>query len=728
MAQIAGHPAGGREAGWAVAALGASAAATQLTLLREILCAFSGNELVLGVGLGGWLLLSGAGAAAGRWTPRLARPAFWLAAGLVWVSLIPFAQVFCLRVFRDAVLLPGSAAGLTETAWISLLLLAPYCLVSGVLLPLAVRLAPEREGMPGSGAGTVYIADAVGGIAGGALFTFVLVLFLEHFQILAVAAIPPLAAAALVLWRGGWRRTAWLLPGTAAATLAVFLGWNPDAQSTARQYPGREVLCRAGSPYGALVVAGNRGQYDFIRNGAPLYSSGQVEAVETAVHPAMAQRPQAKRVLLVGGGFAGTVAEVLKYGVREVTYIELDPVLLSAAARFLGEPGRGDARVRVVAADGRRWLEQAAPGSYDVIIFDVPPPDSLQLNRFYTAECLAAARRALAPDGVLAFPAGGEYYNSVGPELAAILGCGAATAGTAFRHVLLLPFERVWVLASDGELTADAAGRLEAAGVPTRLVNRHYLDAVLAPDRLADMARAQAGTAAVNRDFDPVLFRFHLQHWLSRFRAGWAAPGLIALGLYLWFLARQSAEGRLLVASGFAAASLEVVLLLAIQVIFGSVYRETGVVVTVFMAGLAAGAWAVGRCSVERAAVLLPRSGAGLAAGALLVILLSAVPPHLGGSVPAFFAMRLLLLAVTFGVAWLTGCQFPLAVRLRTAAAGGATVAAARLYTADFLGASLGGVAAGALLLPALGMAGTCVLCACLCLAAAIPLWLRRSV
>ncbi len=51
----------------AVVAQGISHVTTQLVLLREMLAVYSGNELVMGVLLGSWLLLTGLGARLGRW-------------------------------------------------------------------------------------------------------------------------------------------------------------------------------------------------------------------------------------------------------------------------------------------------------------------------------------------------------------------------------------------------------------------------------------------------------------------------------------------------------------------------------------------------------------------------------------------------------------------------------------------------------------------------------------
>ena len=55
-----------KDLAWAVAALGMTALATQIILLREFVSVFQGNELVIGVVLAGWMMLTGAGAFLGR--------------------------------------------------------------------------------------------------------------------------------------------------------------------------------------------------------------------------------------------------------------------------------------------------------------------------------------------------------------------------------------------------------------------------------------------------------------------------------------------------------------------------------------------------------------------------------------------------------------------------------------------------------------------------------------
>jgi len=117
------------------------------------------------------------------------------------------------------------------------------------------------------------------------------------------------------------------------------------------------------------------------------------------VHYAMAQRPEAKRVLLISGGVAGSAGEILKYPHAAVDYVELDPLILKISERYLS-PGLDDPRIRTFNTDGRVFVRQAAD-TYDVVIVNVPDPSTSQLNRFYTVEFFEEVKRALRPDGVL---------------------------------------------------------------------------------------------------------------------------------------------------------------------------------------------------------------------------------------------------------------------------------------------------------------------------------------
>src|ERR1035437_8731979 len=587
-----------------VGALGVSCVMTQLALMRELLGAFSGNEMVLGVVLGLWLLLMGIGAWLGRTSDRLRNQLAALAVIQMLVALLPLVQVFLLRALRNVVFIRGAEVGVTETVGASFVLLLPYCLVAGYALTLACSILAREDGP--SGIGRAYVADSIGSIFGGILFSLVLVRFLDHIAILVFPALLILLLAALVSFRvqgsrfevqGSMFPRLWF-PSLALALglglIAAALLCDPDALSTRWQYSHQHIVARANSPYAKLIDTESDGQFDFRENGIPITSTRDDQHVEETVHYAMVQRPDARQVLLVSGGISGTAREILKYGVRQVDYVELDPLVLAFGKRYLPE-NLADPRIRVINTDGRLFVKQTS-AQYDVAIIDIPAPATAQLNWFYTAEFLAEVKRALVRDGVVCF-ALGQYENYVSPELARMLSSACLSVKQSFHNMLMIPGGRIFFLASDGPLSADIASRIEQQRIQTRLVNRHYLAAMLTADRMADLANATAQPAAVNRDFSPVLYYYHLRHWMSQFNVRF---GLMEIGLFLllgFYLVRLRGSAFVLFASGFAASSLEVVLLLVFQVLCGSVYHQVGVIVTVFMAGLALGAWIANRPS-----------------------------------------------------------------------------------------------------------------------------------
>ncbi|MCX6927148.1 MAG: hypothetical protein NT154_28670, partial [Verrucomicrobia bacterium] len=309
----------------AVGALGVSCVMTQLALMRELLGTFAGNEMVLGLVLGLWLLLMGMGAWLGRTSERLHHQLAALAAIQILVAVLPLLQVFLLRALRNVVFIRGAAVGVTETVGAAFVLLLPYCLVAGYALTLACAILGREQGPVGIG--RAYIADSIGSIIGGILFSVVLVHSLDHIAILIWPALLNLLLAGMVGSRvlvtgsegRGAKSAARLLPfvalvmgiGLIALTFAVDL----DSLSTRLQYSRQHIVAFANSPYGKLIVTESDGQYDFIENGIPITSTRDDQHVEETVHYAMAQRPEARRVLLIAGGISGTAKEILKYDV-----------------------------------------------------------------------------------------------------------------------------------------------------------------------------------------------------------------------------------------------------------------------------------------------------------------------------------------------------------------------------------------------------------------------------
>lgn len=689
----------------AVCALGVSSIVTQLTLMRELLSVFSGNEMVFGVILGNWLLLTGIGSYLGKGAPRLKDPVVALILAEILIAILPVAYVFLVRVLRNVIFVRGAVVGVAETVVSCLVLLAPYCLIAGYLLTLACCVLASKD-EPRS-IGQVYFMDNIGDIAGGLLFSFVLIYFFNHFGILYVPAFLNLLFAGVLAFLLRKR----VLLGTVVLITAAFAALaatiDLDMVSTDIEYSGQNVVFRGSSPYGDLVVTQHSGQYNFIESGVPLFSTNNIAEVEESVHYAMAQRPDAKTVLLISGGVSGTAQEITsRYSVSRLDYVELDPLIIEVGRRYIPE-SLADPRIRVFNTDGRLFVKEASR-RYDVVIADLPDPSTFQLNRFYTVQFFQEAKGSLEQQGVLAISLG-QYENYLSKELARLIAVTHHTLKQVFCNVLIIPGGRILFLASDGPLHEDIATRLEDAGIHTQLVHRYYLEGTLTSDRLADMRRAVSGEAAVNRDFTPVLYYHQLRYWVSQFKVKFGVfAGVIVLLLSL-YLIRMRAVPFSIFTTGFAASSLEVVLLIGFQILYGYVYHRVGLIVTAFMLGLAAGSFTMNRMLPKRTMKDLVRLEFGIGIYAACVPFVLIGLGKMGTGTLSSISMHVGVPILTFFLAAFAGMEFPLAGK---ADFRGIAPTAARLYTADFVGACLGALLVSTFLIPLIGVIWVCLLVA----------------
>jgi spermidine synthase len=79
------------------------------------------------------------------------------------------------------------------------------------------------------------------------------------------------------------------------------------------------------------------------------------------------------------------------------------------------------------------------------------------------------------------------------------------------------------------------------------------------------------------------------------------------------------------------------------------------------------------------------------------------------GTPDAFFFFRMLFLVISFMSGLLVGSQFPLANKLYLRDSTSLSRTAGLLYASDLLGGWFGGIAGAVVLLPVLGLTGTCI-------------------
>ena len=688
-----------------VTCLGVSALVTQVLILREFLTVFAGNELILGLVLGSWLLLTGLGALIGRLSPRLSNPLSVLIAAQVGIAFLPLTQIALVRLTKQF-FLPGLTPGLGAAFLTALLVLLPYCLLAGFALVLCTGLISAPR--PSSAIGQVYALDTLGSIAGGLLFSALLVFLFTPTQTAAFLLVVNLSAA-LLLARGTRRNLlSAALVGLLLIALIALRLVDLERLTGRALFPGLDLVYQQSTPYGHLAVVRQGNQLTAFENGQPLGATDDRLAAEEMVHYALSQHAAPERVLLISGGLQGAVAEVGKYpSVTRIDYVELDPALIALAEKT-GALG-SDPRLRAIPADARRFVKISRE-IYDAVLVDLPPPATAQLNRFYTVEFFSEVKQILAPDGVFSFGISGAA-NYAGEHVRLLASSIHRSLEAVFPSVLAIPGERIWLVASARPLDYDIAARLEERGIETHYVRADYLEARLAPDRIDGVRDMVTAAAPLNRDFAPTSYYAHLRHWLGRFGGGLLLPFLFLLGVglllaVLFFSTPQRPVAFAVGASGFAGMGLEVLLLLTFQVIYGHVYQHLGLIVTAFLGGAAGGAAWANRSSGDARTLLLRLDGALALVPFALVPLLLAIRSAEAVLLHTFLP-PLLFALLTGVVGFLVGAQLPAAARLTFRSV---EETAGSLFALDLLGGAAGGLLIAAFCVPLLGLENTCYL------------------
>ena len=534
----------------ALTLIGFSAVIGQIVLMRELIVVFNGNEISLGIMLSTWLFWTAAGSGLSSgfaWGGNHARRAVAALECLLGVSLLP--TIWALRASRSFFqTVRGELVGPVPMLLTSLACLSLFCVVAGSLFVAATRMY-EQECAASARVATssAYLLEAAGSGVGGILASIVLLRFLGSFQIATVVAVMNLCMAAILLFRMSRKQLGAVAVAAAlfavvlvTVVLLIYVAPALDRSAQARQWRGFRLMGSRDSIYGNLAVietgnetgdteTGNiRSIYD---NGVILASAPDENAAEEAVHYALLEHPAPRHLLMIGGGVNGSIAQALKHPtVERIDYVELDPALIAMARQFFpvqSAPIVSDPRVHVHYADGRYFLKTAGD-TFDVIILNVPDPQTAQLNRFYTAEFFRSARDHLASGGLLALQLrSSEDYIS--PDLAEFLRCIHHTLRQVFPYVAAIPGETIHFFAAtrpdvltDNPQTLIA--RLQERNLKTQYVREYFIPFRMMPDRM-EQVREQLRplpSTPVNRDFEPIAYYFDVVLWSTQFKLGYS--------------------------------------------------------------------------------------------------------------------------------------------------------------------------------------------------------------
>ncbi|MCU0598638.1 MAG: hypothetical protein MUE70_05175 [Desulfobacterales bacterium] len=662
-----------------VIATGVSSVVTQLLVIREFLSQFNGNEFIVALILFNWLFIGALGTFIASFAGSKANPRR-LALASIGLAILSPLELIGIRLLRDIFFIYGSSVGFYQTFAFSFLTIFPYSLLLGFVLPYSLIVA--RNLIPGFSGTRVYIIDNIGDVLGGVLFSFILVFTVTPLQAICIANLM-LVAASWWLASPGSRPVSLFKIGAISALMVMAAGvWFEKATL---KPPGMELAFYKESKYGRIAIIKDNDQHSLYLDGKPVFSSQNDDLAEETIHYPLAQLNQANHILLFSAE-GGAMSEIEKYQPLTVDYIEIDSVVSDALFRFgFVNPIHGLAAIH---QDGRAYLARSEK-IYDAIVMNLPEPDTFQINRFYTDRFFSLAKNHLFPGGIFSFSIEGFDNYPTDAQMVKISSL-YHTARKIFRHVLLLPGQRIFFLCCDHPLNPDIPRLLDEKNIHARYIKGSYYGN-LSNEKIRYLNELIQSDVPVNSDYSPHLIRLMFTEWFKKFSTSpGGLMGALALTLLI-YLARISRVEFLLFSTGFMIMGSEILVVFVFQICFGYIYQQIGTIVTVFLAGLFPGA-ILGEAIRKRGRQVLLLTDAALIV--LILVLISAL--LFGGDqlTPGF------IVVFGFAVSLACGCQFPVALHLR----GGGKKAMIDVFSADLMGAAFGILAVSVILIPYLGI------------------------
>lgn len=671
-------------------ALGISSVSVQLVMIREAMSTFGGNELVIGVVFGIWLLFTGLGSALGVLLAKKERPEKALFLGHLLIAVLPFAQIAAIRAL-PLLWVRGEMLGLTSAIGGSAIILIPYCLVGGAMIPLAGSMLDGKDTTS-----QVYVVDTLGDIGGGLLFSLVLVYLLSHWDSFVVLGILNLFAASMML---SYR----MLPVVCLLGLGILAARPFDVASLSWHFPGQEIILNKNTPFAQLTISKTGRQLNVLQDAIPLFSTGDLD-MEAVAHLPLCQVKEGAKVLLVAGGVFGTLEEISRHDPERIDYVELDPAILNLDKLIHRSLARSFVHVHV--GDGRLFVKKTSM-KYDAVIIDLPDPENAQLNRFYTQEFFDEAKAILTEDGVLSFTLTGaeNYLEETGLALNRSV---YAALKSVFKHILVFPGTTHYYLASDAPLKCNIADVLAEREIITKRLVDYDLLTMADPFRMDILRRLLSEKEAPsNRDLSPLAFGHLMDLWLKKSGSPKTVLYVIVIAI-LGFAVLSCRKDRLrftIATSGYAGMAFELSLLLLFQVIYGYVYLRICAFITLYMIGSALGAFVSGRLN-RTATWQILACDAGLILFAALACIAALAGANLKGHTSLFIMQYAIIPGLLFLVAFSAGCQFSAISRV---ARGIGAEITGRLYVSDLAGAACGTILTGLVFLPKMGIIGVLI-------------------
>ena len=652
----------------------------QFLLIREMMNISGGYELIAGIFLGTWLITSVAGSSlAGKSDLSDLKKI-----NLIF-ALSPLFSLLLLFVLARVFLETGESPSLLISLIYILIVLIPFCLVSGFTFVRLIAIAGKiKDFVPGKS----FCIETTGGITAGITISALISGDLGTYKLLLVI-ISIFAAYTLLTYFIFSLSEKMIVKVIFTFVIAFFVLTEPDVFFRQLLLPGIDIRESEDTPYGNITRSNYEGEESIYYNQRLISYKDDVIEREEDIHYAMLQHMAPLKVILISGSLNSHLPEILKYGVERVVYIERDPALVKAMTT-----DSINCSVLISNSDPFTYIRKKIEKA-DVIIMLVPPPSTLLLNRYYTTEFFHRIKENLNPGGVfMCSPGAAEtYYNKEALKMNSSV---FNSLKEVFPNVKPVAGNKLYFIASENTLSSSFSMLTELRGINNSYVSQDYLNDDLMEKKSAETAELMDRKMRLNSSSFPITYiYFQSYNWSKHLNEKVPAYILIIILFALPLLAMER-KNLIMYFSASALAGFEIIVLLTLQLTAGNMYQLTGLIIAGLMAGLAIGSGTENR---QFSSVTIPVKSLILILFYVLTAIVYELLLKIENRVPAICLMMFL----SFIPAYITGNIF----REFTRDKRHSTRYTASVYSADLSGSAMGFIFVSGFAVPAFGTSAT---------------------
>lgn len=265
----------------------------------------------------------------------------------------------------------------------------------------------------------VLSLDYVGGLVATLLFPFAILPFVGLFYAsLVFGAVNIILGIILSLAFYG-RRSKFIIWGIIALIIPSIIGMYGGKLLNIWEHKiyKNPIALNIQTPYQKIVMTKRNDNVKLFLNRVIQFASQDEHRYhETLVHIPMAFKSNVKNVLVLGGGENLATRELVKYpSLKKITVVDIDTMMFHLALTDpeiskINDLAPFDPRVDLIADDAFSFLYNNTE-LYDIIISDLPDPNSQSLARLYSLQFFKLVKRNLA-DGGIFITQSGDINNS----------------------------------------------------------------------------------------------------------------------------------------------------------------------------------------------------------------------------------------------------------------------------------------------------------------------------